>query len=191
MGEGDALVAPLSQALLVAAMTGAVDQLELVGDALTVARELSAKWPVTFTRGRTTPAGQAQAMAEDLVASGKGAAWISGTYKASYAASQCVAAVCDMTHPLTVASVQPVLLSVLEQLTDDERAKLSRHFAGCAFDVHRQPDELWWGTMVHFLDLECRALGGKLLLEEAGEPMCHAQFKVPALDEHTDAASCA
>ncbi len=157
-------------------MTGSIQGLGLVGSALSTATELAAKWPVIFTRGRTTPAGQALAMAKDIIKSGLGVGWIAKTYKPSFTRGACVAAVSDLTVPLTVENVCAALEMVLGQITDTDRVQLSLHFAGCAFDVARQPDEVWWQPMCDWLDFECRTAGGKLLLVEGGVPMCHAQF---------------
>jgi hypothetical protein len=156
--------------------------LGLVGDALEVASEMQAKWPVIFTSGRRNVIDQARAMALDVVASGKGAAWIIATYAPSAARSACVDAVCDLTTPLNTDNVTTAIGHALAPLSNAELAHLSRHLGGCAFDLSPSClHEPWWSDAEAYLRGECRDRGGKLLLQEGGLTRVHAEFPVPAV----------
>lgn len=179
----DALGDSIPKALSVSAMTGTVQGLGLIGDALEVATETAAKFPVTFTNGRRLVVDQARAMSQNILASGKGSGWISATYVPSAARQACIDAVDGLTHPHNHDNLTTAIGWALAPMTDAERAQLSRHFGGGAYDLRPQVTEPWWPAMVAFTKEECRARGGKVLTEEGGLVRFHVEF--PLLKLHT------
>jgi hypothetical protein len=114
-------------------LDSAIETLDLEPVAKTAAYELKRLHPgVVFTSGRRDKAGQARAMASNVVKNRK---WIVQTYKESVARAACQKWVDDHLAATTQAEIQTGLLSVFNSLTADQLGGLSRHLSGNAFDV--------------------------------------------------------
>jgi hypothetical protein len=113
--------------------TDAISRLRLQPDVEQKARQLKARAPgVRFTSGRRDLAGQARAMAGNVV---RNRQWIAQTYRASDAIRQLQNWV--NTHPQanTAAEIAQGLLSVMNSMSDSQRSGISRHLSGRAFDI--------------------------------------------------------
>lgn len=144
------------------------DQLGLRGTALQAARDYEARYPdVVFTSGRRSLQDQARAMAQNVVVNRQ---WIGQTYKAAGKLQAWVDA-----HPeaKSHASTEAGLLSVLQGMTDDERARVSCHLSGDAFDVKPDNDK---GKDDYLKSLAVQ-YGGKYLDTEGGLRRRHWQAR--------------
>ena len=124
---------------------------------------------VVFTSGRRDTAAQARAMASNVVIRRDR---IACTYLASDARDQCQKWINDHVQAKTLANLEAGLKSVLDSLTDEQLAKLSKHLAGDAFDIQpvvRDADAI---------KQTIRALPGlsTFLEREGGLLRWHAQF---------------
>jgi hypothetical protein len=147
-----------------------IEALNLRDSARTGAYALKKAHPsVTFTSGRRDKADQARAMASNVVSNRK---WIEQTYVSTTVSKACQKWVDDHEDKKTQDEIAEGLLSVLNEQTDEDLAKLSRHLSGDAFDV--QPVE----TDADAIKKTIRDLKGldKFLEKEGGLVRWHAQF---------------
>jgi hypothetical protein len=146
-----------------------IEALNLKGKAKTGAYALKKAHPsVTFTSGRREKEDQARAMAGNVVEERD---WIKKTYKQSTIRDACQKWVDDNPDKTTKDDIKAGLLSVFNDHTDDEVAKISKHLSGEAFDV--QPVE----TDADAIKKSIRDLDGCEFLEkEGGLVRWHAQF---------------
>ena len=146
-----------------------IEALDLKGKAKTGAYALKKAHPsVTFTSGRREKEDQARAMAGNVVEERD---WIKKTYKQSKIRDACQKWVDDNPDKTTKDDIKAGLLSVFNDHTDDEVAKISKHLSGEAFDV--QPVE----TDADAIKKSIRDLDGCEFLEkEGGLVRWHAQF---------------
>lgn len=150
---GDALIAGLSPRARAAAET------------------LRAKHPeVVFTSGRRGVADQARAMAANLVANRK---WIVQTYMDTAEARALQAWVDRNPNARARDQLAAGLAGIMTSWSDLQRAHVSKHFSGDAFDV--QPID---GAAGEAIKASIRALPGlvKFLDHEGGLIRWHAQF---------------
>jgi hypothetical protein len=149
----------------------AIEALDLAPVAKAAAYELKRLHPgVVFTSGRRDKAGQARAMASNVV---KNRRWIVQTYKVSEASAACQKWVDDHPEATAQAQIQAGLLSVFNSLTDTQLGGLSKHLSGNAFDV--QPVD----QGAEAIKASIRGLDGlDLFLDrEGGLIRWHAQFR--------------
>ena len=153
------------------AIDSTIDALDLAPVAKVAAYELKRLHPgVVFTSGRRDKVGQARAMASNVVNNRK---WIVQTYKESDARAACQKWVDDHAGAITQAQIQDGLLSVLNELTDDQLGRLSKHLSGNAFDV--QPVD----RDAEAIKASIRGLEGLGLFldREGGLVRWHAEFR--------------
>jgi hypothetical protein len=146
-----------------------IEALGLAPVAKQAAYTLKTKHPeIKFTSGRRTVSEQAQAMAANIVASGN-RKWISQVYVAGGDLQQWVDNHLDAK---TVDDIARGLEDTLNQMTDEQRGKISKHLTGEAFDVQPQTKDS------EQVKNDIRALPGltKFLEEEGGLVRWHAQF---------------
>lgn len=142
--------------------------LDLAEHAASAAEKLKADHPnVVFTSGRRSVADQARAMAGNVVTNRK---WIEQTYVESAERSELQKWVEDNPAATTKEAIAGGLSEIMTGWTDTQRLKLSRHFAGLAFDVKPGDDALKTAikalpNLVKFLD------------SEGGITIWHAEFK--------------
>ena len=152
-------------------LDSAIERLDLEPVARAAAYELKRLHPgVVFTSGRRDKAGQARAMASNVVKNRK---WIVQTYKESDARAACQKWVDDHSAATTQAEIQAGLLSVFDGLTADQLGGLSRHLSGNAFDV--QPVD----SDAAAIKASIRRLEGLALFldREGGLERWHAEFR--------------
>jgi hypothetical protein len=152
-------------------LDSAIEKLDLEPAAKAAAYELKRLHPgVVFTSGRRDKAGQAGAMASNVVKNRK---WIVQTYKESDARAACQKWVDDHPSATIQAEIQAGLLSVFDRLTADQLGGLSRHLSGNAFDI--QPVD----SDAAAIKASIRGLEGlDLFLErEGGLKRWHAEFR--------------
>ena len=107
--------------------------LGLAEHALSAAQTLKTKHPsVVFTSGRRSVAEQADAMASNIV---RNRQWIAQTYAVSAERDRLQKWVDDNPGATTRGAIAAGLSAIMAQWSDEKRVKLSRHFAGLAFDV--------------------------------------------------------
>ena len=100
---------------------------------------------VVFLSGRRTRAGQARAMALNIVRGGR--RWIAATYRPS-GPSLALQTWVDQHPSITDASrLTSGLAGVMARFSDDELAALSRHMTGKAFDLQPVPNPA--GAVLH------------------------------------------
>lgn len=134
------------------------------------AEALQAAHPeVRFTSGRRTVAQQARAMADNLATD---RAWVRRTYVSTPQRAQILAWL-DANPAATRAQTEAGLAEIMEAWSDSERARISKHFSGDAFDV--QPVA---GARGEAIKVTIRKLPGlvKFLDREGGRIIWHAQF---------------
>ena len=147
----------------------AIEALDLAPKAKTGAYALKAKHlDIKFTSGRRNRAGQARAMASNVVHNRK---WIQQTYASP---NKMLLQNWVDSHPeaTTVAALTAGLLEVLNGMSDEVLGTISKHPAGLAFDV--QPVT----KNAEEIKSDIRALPGigKFLEKEAGLVRWHAPF---------------
>ena len=147
-----------------------IDALDLAPNAKKAAKKLKEEHPdITFTSGRRNVTEQAHAMASNIVSS-KNRKWIEQTYASAAKLQQWVD-----NHPdtKTVDDIAKGLETVMNEMSESERGKVSKHLSGEAFDV--QPRERDADT----IKKDIRNLPGitKFLEKEGGLVRWHAQFK--------------
>lgn len=148
------------------------DTLGLRGAALAGAKALEAKFPgIVFTSGRRGVEDQARALSQNLL---KNRQFIARTY-ISTPESRALQAEADKFGPnATAGAIATALLAIMKTWGDDQKARLSKHFSGDAFDV--QPID---GPQAVAIKLAITQLPGldKFLDHEAGLVRWHAQFR--------------
>lgn len=147
-----------------------IEALNLAPVAKAAAYELKRLHPtVIFTSGRRDKAGQARAMAGNVVSKRQ---WIKQTYLPSEASSACQKWVDDHPEATTQAQIQEGLLSVFNSLTDAQLGRISKHLSGEAFDVQPVTQN------ADAIKASIRGLQGlgKFLEQEGGLVRWHAQF---------------
>jgi hypothetical protein len=129
---------------------------------------------VVFTSGRRDIGAQAHAMAENIVAAGRG--WIARTYLPSPPITRLENAVAALAA-LTVPGVAAALLAELGAMAAGDLAHVSSHLGGLAFDV--QPVPAQNGGIA--LAAAVRALPNlrTFLTTEGGLCRWHAEFRPP------------
>lgn len=146
-------------------------ELRCAGAAQHAAELLEQRFPgVVFTSGRRGVLDQARAMAQNVGANRK---WIAQTYMGT-AESRVLQAWVD-AHPEaeTAQEIAGGFAGVMVHWTDEQKARLSKHFSGEAWDV--QPVG---GAQGVAIKATIRALPGlqKFLEKEGGLVRWHAQF---------------
>lgn len=152
-------------------MSNSVDRLNLGPSARAAALALLAKHPgVVFTSGRRDAADQARAMAGNIVWNRR---WIAETYRATAERDALQAWVDAHPEAKTKEAIAAGLLAIMETWGDAQRARLSRHFAGLAFDVRPVG-----GAAGEAIKTTIRKLPGlvKFLEQEGGLTRWHAEF---------------
>jgi gamma-glutamyl:cysteine ligase YbdK (ATP-grasp superfamily) len=151
--------------------TSKTDALNLSPNAKRAADLLLAAHPnVKFTSGRRGVADQARAMASNVVTKRQ---WILNTYKDTPQRKALQKWVDDHPEAKTQAAIAAGLESVMKEWSDAQKARLSKHFSGQAFDV--QPVTGAAGTAIK---KTIRALPklSKFLEKEGGLVRWHADF---------------
>jgi hypothetical protein len=146
-----------------------IDKLDLSPTAKAAAGQLKQAHPeIKFTSGRRGVAGQAHAMASNIVSSGD-RKWIEKTYAAAGALQKWVD---DHPNATTVQDISAGLKGVMDGMTDPERGNISKHLSGDAFDVQPQTKD------AAKIKADMAALPGatKFLSEEGGLERWHVQF---------------
>lgn len=146
-------------------------QLGLVGAALAGALALEKQFPdIVFTSGRRGVADQARAMAANIASNLN---WIAQTY-VSTPQSRRLQQVVTSAHGHGASTIANLLVGEMMSWSDAEKAALSKHFSGQAFDV--QPIALT--PYADKVKDAIRALPGltKFLEHEGGLVRWHAQF---------------
>lgn len=147
-----------------------IEALDLAPVAKAAAYELKRVHPtVVFTSGRRDKAGQARAMASNVVGNRQ---WIKQTYLASEVCSACQKWVDDHPGATTQMQIQDGLLSVFNSLPDAQLGRISKHLSGEAFDVQPVTEN------AEAIKASIRGLKGleKFLDKEGGLVRWHAQF---------------
>src|SRR3989442_1021010 len=147
-----------------------IEALDLAKTAREAAYALKKAHPsVEFTSGRRTKEDQARAMASNVVKNRK---WIEQTYVSSALRTKCQQWVDNNPEKKTQEEIASGLLSVLNEATDADLGKFSKHLSGEAFDV--QPVE----TGAEAIKKTIRGLSGldRFLETEGGLVRWHAQF---------------
>jgi hypothetical protein len=147
-----------------------IEALNLASTAKKAAYELKKKHPaISFTSGRRNKDDQARAMAGNVTKNRK---WIEQTYSKSTAREKCQKWLDDNPDKITKDDIKTGLASVLEDLTDAELARLSKHLSGDAFDVKPVDAD------ADKIKKTIRSLTGltRFLDSEGGLTRWHAQF---------------
>lgn len=113
-----------------------VGNLDLSGAAKTGAESLKTQFGqiIVFTSGRRTVASQSKAMAQNIVSTAN-RNWIENTYAASPERKELQDWVDKNPQATSVAQIQAGLSAIMDNWGDSQRVKISRHFAGLAFDM--------------------------------------------------------
>ena len=115
-----------------------VDDLNLSEYAASGATTLKNAYPqICFTSGRRNVQQQADAMASNIV---KNCQWINQTYKQSDERDSLQKWVDDNPDATTADQISAGLQSIMQNWTDEQKGRLSKHFAGLAFDVQPLSD---------------------------------------------------
>lgn len=142
--------------------------LDLAENAKGAAAKLKKDFPsAIFTSGRRTVSEQASAMAGNIVQNRQ---WIVQTYAASTEAETLQAWVDANPQATTKAAIASGLAAIMDRWTDAQRIKLSRHFAGLAFDVQPTSDSKLKDAIRGLPNLV------KFLESEGGLTIWHAEF---------------
>lgn len=147
----------------------AIDALDLAPDAKKAAKMLKEEHPdITFTSGRRNIAEQAHAMASNIVSSDR--KWIEKTYTSAAKLQKWVD---DNPKSETVEEIAKGLEKTMKDMTDSERANVSKHLTGEAFDVQPQEKD------AEKIKKDIKNLPGvtKFLEKEGNLVRWHAQFK--------------
>lgn len=148
-----------------------IEPLELATNAHEAALLLSGHFPtVRYTSGRRGVADQARAMAQNVAKNRK---WIGATYVPTSESQRLQLWVSRNPQADTVAEIAAGLQSIMEGWSDAEKAHLSKHFSGQAFDV--QPVSGTAGTPIKARIRQLPQLQ-KFLEREGGLVRWHAQF---------------
>lgn len=124
---------------------------------------------VKFTSGRRGYVDQARAMASNVV---KNRRWISQTYMLTAESQRLQLVVNALSAHATQAEIQQALANQMASWSDAQKAKLSKHFSGEAFDVQPVTKD------AAAIKATIRALPRlqKFLEKEGGLVRWHAQF---------------
>ncbi len=147
-----------------------IEGLQLAAVAKKAAYELKKKHPtVVFTSGRRNKQEQASAMAENVVLNRN---WIKETYAMSAARDACQKWVDQNKDKKSKSDITTGLQGVLDKLSDNQLAQLSKHLSGEAFDVQPVTQD------AEAIKKTIRGLTGlsKFLEREGGLVRWHAQF---------------
>ncbi len=150
-----------------------IEALDLAPAAEKAAYELKRKHPnIKFTSGRRSLAGQARAMAKNIVKSGD-RKWIEKTYSNTSSRRKLQKWVDDNTEATTVSGIAKGLEGILTTLTERQRSYISKHLSGEAFDVRPVREN------AEQIIRDINALSGldRFLTREGGLVRWHAQFK--------------
>ena len=148
-----------------------IDALKLAPVARAAAIALRWKHPgVKFTSGRRAVADQARAMSQNVAKNRK---WIAQTYISTPERRELQAEVDKLGPHATAETIAHVLGSLMEDWTDAQKGRVSKHFSGEAFDVQPVP-----GKEGDAIKASIRKLPGlvKFLETEGGLIRWHAQF---------------
>jgi hypothetical protein len=155
-----------------------IEALDLAETAKNAAYALKKEHPsVRFTSGRRDKNDQARAMAENVVLNRD---WIESTYSQSVASDACQKWVDDNPGKKTKDEVSAGLKGILDGLTENQLAQLSRHLGGEAFDVlpvRKNAEEI--KKTLRALTHQAKKNGhkhAKFLEREGGLVRWHAQF---------------
>ena len=125
------------------ACSGQIPALDLAANAQAAAQTLCNAHPtVVFTSGRRTVEEQASAMASNIVASSN-RNWIADTYAQSDERDALQTWVDEHTEATTQTAIAAGLLAIMNQWTDAQRRRISRHLSGQAFDIQPTTDDVW------------------------------------------------
>jgi hypothetical protein len=116
-----------------------IESLNLSPKAKTAAEQLLKEYPndIVFTSGRRDLAGQAHAMAGNVV---KKRDWIGKTYASNDASKACQKWVDDHPEARTQKDIAAGLLETLQSL-GSKAGQMSRHLSGDAFDIQPVKDQ--------------------------------------------------
>jgi hypothetical protein len=149
-----------------------VDDLDLVDYAKEAAEALQTAHPaVVFTSGRRDTREQADAMAGNIVRNRK---WIEQTYAATDERDALQTWVDEHPEATTSSAISDGLFAIMTTWSDGQKAKLSRHFSGQAFDVRPvsgKPGDEIKATIKGLARLR------KFLESEGGLTIWHADFE--------------
>jgi hypothetical protein len=144
-----------------------VSGLKLQGNAQKAASELQEKCPkIVFTSGRRDLSEQAHAMASNVVGHPD---WIAKTYKASKA-SKCCQEWVNQNPKGSKKDIAAGLLEVLRGLGDADKARISKHLGGQAFDIAPNSAD------ISIVKEVVKKFKGKFLDHEGKLCRWHAQF---------------
>jgi hypothetical protein len=148
------------------------DDLDLVDYAKEAAETLQTAHPaVVFTSGRRTTREQANAMAGNVVQNRK---WIEQTYVASDERDALQTWIDGHPEATTSSAISDGLFAIMDTWSDIQKAKVSRHFSGQAFDVRPvsgKPGDEIKATIKGLARLR------KFLESEGGLTIWHADFE--------------
>lgn len=156
-----------------------IEALDLAPKAKAAAKKLKEQHPdIVFKSGRRTVAEQAHAMASNIVQSNN-RKWIEQTYKS---AAELQKWVDDNPAATTVDDIAKGLETTMNAMPEHDRAKVSKHLSGEAFDVQPQDKDS------EAIKKDIQVLPGitKFLDKEGGLIRWHAQFKKPRHVSHSD-----
>jgi len=148
-----------------------IDALNLAPVARAAAIRLREQFPsVKFTSGRRAVADQARAMSQNVAKNRK---WIAETYVSTPESRELQAEVDKLGPHATAETIAHVLAALMEDWTDAQKGRVSKHFSGEAFDVQPVP-----GSKGEAIKAAIRKLPGlvKFLETEGGLIRWHAQF---------------
>lgn len=148
-----------------------IDALKLAPVARAAAIRLREQFPsVKFTSGRRAVADQARAMSQNVAKNRK---WIAETYVSTPESRELQAEVDKLGPHATAETIAHVLGALMEDWTDAQKGRVSKHFSGEAFDVQPVP-----GSKGEAIKAAIRKLPGlvKFLEAEGGLVRWHAQF---------------
>lgn len=148
-----------------------IDALKLAPVARAAAIRLREQFPsVKFTSGRRAVADQARAMSQNVAKNRK---WIAETYVSTPESRELQAEVDKLGPHATAETIAHVLGALMEDWTDAQKGRVSKHFSGEAFDVQPVP-----GPKGEAIKAAIRKLPGlvKFLEAEGGLVRWHAQF---------------
>lgn len=148
-----------------------IDALNLAPVARAAAIRLREQFPsVKFTSGRRAVADQARAMSQNVAKNRK---WIAKTYVSTPESRELQAEVDKLGPHATAETIAHVLGALMEDWTDAQKGRVSKHFSGEAFDVQPVP-----GKEGDAIKASIRKLPGlvKFLETEGGLIRWHAQF---------------
>lgn len=151
-----------------------IDDLNLKEPALAGAKALLNAHPdVVFTSGYRDVAGQARAMAGNVVQNRR---WIEQTYVATAERTQLQDWVDAHPEAKTQAEIAAGLESVMTSWTDSQKKNISRHMIGLAFDLKPMSGENGAKVMATIENLPKKH---KFLTKEGGLVIWHVQFEMP------------